>query len=294
MRGFPDVVSDYDQDADLDAQLRSPDEGSPIGDEGDPFLRRSGLEYVTDGLRNGKPTTRLAMARVDAPRSSQDSESSGRPIGIAGGSKTDEVSETDSFIYNPSFTTSEITIASYNTDKTINSRKSRYNALPRHKYAGIGHPRLPQSLASLDVDEASVPKVCRTIGRRDNRHYISVTFQTELFSSPLTGRTLLPIPVRPTSPNVNFVEETRPTRSPGTQPLHWPLNVRGSRSINHDSDFSIKVRHDRVAHWKMPHRSTRTHAHSTWGRSSSVRSTAGRVRCCSSPPHPRRRCRKQC
>jgi hypothetical protein len=67
--------NDYDQDADLDAQLRSPDEGSPVasGDERDAFLRRD----PPGGTRNGEPTARL----VDAPRSSQDS--SGRPIGIA-------------------------------------------------------------------------------------------------------------------------------------------------------------------------------------------------------------------
>ncbi|KAI9434361.1 hypothetical protein H4582DRAFT_1979281 [Lactarius indigo] len=70
--------NDYDQDADLDAQLRSPgEEGSPVvsGDERDAFLRRS--EDPPDNSRNGEPTARL----VDAPRSSQDS--SGRPIGIA-------------------------------------------------------------------------------------------------------------------------------------------------------------------------------------------------------------------
>jgi hypothetical protein len=69
--------NDYDQEADLDAQLRSPGEGSPVasGDERDAFLRRSG--DLPGGTRNGEPTARL----VDAPRSSQDS--SGRPIGIA-------------------------------------------------------------------------------------------------------------------------------------------------------------------------------------------------------------------
>lgn len=68
---------DYDQDADLGAQLRSPGEGSPMGsgDERDAFLRRSG--DAPNASRNGEPTARL----VDAPRSSQDS--SGRPIGIA-------------------------------------------------------------------------------------------------------------------------------------------------------------------------------------------------------------------
>ena len=69
--------NDYDQDADLDAQLRSPDEGSPVasGDERDAFLRRSGDPPPQS--RNGEPTARL----VDAPRTSQDS--AGHPIGIA-------------------------------------------------------------------------------------------------------------------------------------------------------------------------------------------------------------------
>ena len=61
--------------------------------------------------------------------------------------------ETDSFIYNPNFASSDTSIASYKTERTINSRKSRYNALPRHKYAGVG---LPNGLMSLGFD---VPKV---------------------------------------------------------------------------------------------------------------------------------------
>ena len=75
---WPDVHrNDYDQDADLDAQLRSPSEGSPVasGDERVAFLRRSG--DLPGGTQYGKLTARL----FDAPRSSQDS--SGRPISIA-------------------------------------------------------------------------------------------------------------------------------------------------------------------------------------------------------------------
>lgn len=71
--------------------------------------------------------------------------------------------ETDSLIYSPSFILSDTTsIASYKTERSINSRKSRYNTLPRRKYAGIGQSRLPTGLESEDVDEASasVPKVC--------------------------------------------------------------------------------------------------------------------------------------
>ena len=63
---------------------------------------------------------------------------------------TDDTQETGSFISNPSFASSEASIDSYKTERTINSRKSRYNALPRHKHAGIVPPN------GLNVD---VPKV---------------------------------------------------------------------------------------------------------------------------------------
>jgi hypothetical protein len=59
-----------------------------------------------------------------------------------------KIPETDPYIYNPSSASSE-SITSYKTERTINSRKSRYNALPRHKYAGVG---LPNGLVSLGVD----------------------------------------------------------------------------------------------------------------------------------------------
>ena len=74
--------------------------------------------------------------------------------------------DTSSFVYNPSFSSNATpSIASYKTEKSINSRKSRYNALPRRKYAGIGQLKLPQGMVSRseEVDEASasVPKVCK-------------------------------------------------------------------------------------------------------------------------------------
>ena len=81
-------------------------------------------------------------------------------------STTDNIPEIDSFIYNQSFASSDTSIASYKTERTVNSRKSRYNALPRHKYAGIGSMRRPQGLVSFDVD---LPEVCRPIRCR-NRH----------------------------------------------------------------------------------------------------------------------------
>lgn len=90
---------------------------------------------------------------------------------IAEVSSEDEL-ETNSLIYSPgsSFASSDTTsIASYKTEKSINSRKSRYNALPRRKYADIGQPKLPPGPVSKDIDEASasVPNVCRIIGSLD-------------------------------------------------------------------------------------------------------------------------------
>ncbi|KAF8265705.1 hypothetical protein EI94DRAFT_1787324, partial [Lactarius quietus] len=67
-------------------------------------------------------------------------------------STTDDIplSETDSVItYNPSFASSETTIDSYKSEKTINSRKSRYNTLPRRKYADIA---LTHGIVSSDAD----------------------------------------------------------------------------------------------------------------------------------------------
>jgi hypothetical protein len=42
----------------------------------------------------------------------------------------DEVLETYSFIYDPDLATSGTSIASYKTEKSVNSRKSRYNVRP--------------------------------------------------------------------------------------------------------------------------------------------------------------------
>jgi hypothetical protein len=142
-----------------------------------------------------------ASRRVHQPRFSSDD------INITS-STTGDNPENHSFIYNPSFASSDTSIASYKTERTVNSRKSRYNALPRHKYAGIGTLRRPQGPLSLDVD---VPKVCRSIGRWDRYNYKSFNFQTELransFSSHLQT---LSLPIR----NIHIPslgKESRPT-----------------------------------------------------------------------------------
>ena len=75
---------------------------------------------------------------------------------------TDEFSDAVSYMDNASFASSQTSITSYKTDRTVNSRKSRYNALPRRKYAGIIHSTLPKGFVSSDVqvDGASVLEVC--------------------------------------------------------------------------------------------------------------------------------------
>ena len=93
-------------------------------------------------------------------------------------STTDEFFDADSFIYNPSAASSD-SIASYKTEKTINSRKSRFIVPPRHKYANIERLKLPRGPVSLDFDCTSVLDVCRTIKCQDGYTYTS-TFQTNL------------------------------------------------------------------------------------------------------------------
>lgn len=127
-----------------------------------------------------------ASPRVYEPRFSLDD------ISITSSTPND-IPETDSFIYNPSFASSDTSIASYKTEKTVNSRKSRYNALPRHKYAGIF--RLPQGHGSFDV---GVPKVCRPIGR--DRHAYTINFQTESRDESSTSSPLRTLPIRDIQP----------------------------------------------------------------------------------------------
>ena len=56
----------------------------------------------------------------------------------------DKVPETNSFTYDSDLATSGTSIGSYKTEKTVISTKSRYNILPRHKYADYVHLRVPQ------------------------------------------------------------------------------------------------------------------------------------------------------
>ncbi len=125
----------------------------------------------------------------------------------------DKVPETNSFIYDPDLASSGTSIASYKTERTVNSRKSRYNTPPRRKYAE-SHLSVPQGLMS-NVDDASVPKVCKSIGRRNSHDYTNVTFQTELRDESLSS----PLNAQPISPKPEFDLESRPGPSSGTQPL---------------------------------------------------------------------------
>ncbi|KAH9026880.1 hypothetical protein EDB84DRAFT_1579715 [Lactarius hengduanensis] len=127
----------------------------------------------------------------------------------------------DSFVFNRSFTPSVTSIASYKTERTVNSRKSRYNILPRREYAqyaDIGPSSLPQGPVSLDVDDDD-----------------ALVLQTELDDRPLSSP--LRIPVRPISRNANFVEASGPSLAQLEHlRSHSPLDVRG----NTIGDFSIK------------------------------------------------------
>jgi hypothetical protein len=95
-------------------------------------------------------------------------------------STTDEFFDTNSFdtnsLSNKSFASSQPSIASYKTEKSINSRKSRYNALPRHKYAGVEHLR-PLDPVLSDVEDTSDLEV-----RKD---LLGITYSTmdELFDT---------------------------------------------------------------------------------------------------------------
>lgn len=97
----------------------------------------------------------------------------------------DGFSETSSFvIYNPSLASSQTSIASYKTEKSIVSRKSRYNALPRHKYAGLEHLRSPLGPVSSDVEDlvedASAFEVRRIIKCQSNHNDTSIILQSNL------------------------------------------------------------------------------------------------------------------
>jgi len=97
---------------------------------------------------NSSPTpTTEARSRVYQPNSSSDHISITSSI-------TDESFDTDSIISNASFATS---IASYKTETSVNSRNSRCNYLPRHKYAGLGHSRLSLGVGPVlsDVEDTS-------------------------------------------------------------------------------------------------------------------------------------------
>lgn len=120
----------------------------------------------TDKIHEGRPfiyDPRMASSEFTisyyetAPEVILDTITTTLPSGGAG-RPGDDASSTFSFIYDPSLASSGTSIDSCKTERTVNSRKSRYNALPRHKYAD--HDLLmPQGLASLRINDSPVPKV---------------------------------------------------------------------------------------------------------------------------------------
>ena len=141
-----------------DTQMTTPPLSLPSGDadpggpmdhihEGRPFIydpRKASSEFTISYYETASEVI------LDTITTTLPSGGAGRP--------GDDASSTFSFIYNPSLASSGTSIDSCKTERTVNSRKSRYNALPRHKYAD--HDLLmPQGLASLRINDSPVPKV---------------------------------------------------------------------------------------------------------------------------------------
>jgi hypothetical protein len=124
----------------------------------------------------------------------------------------DDDSETYSFTYDPDLASSGTSIASYKTERSVNSRKSRYKVRPRHKYADCGY-RGHKGPRSSGVDDASVPKVCKSIDPRDT------TIQWSHFSDRVKGW-IDDCDESPSSPR--SAPPSSPGPSPGTQPLDGP------------------------------------------------------------------------
>jgi hypothetical protein len=166
------------------------------------------------------------------------------------------VLETDSVIYNPSIASSGTSIVSYKTEKTVNSHTS--HIAPRHKFAEIGRPRLPQGLVTEEVDDTSTLQVCRTISSQYSCNYLNITVQQSEFDEPFSSSRS----ITPTIPKAHFVEETRQILV--TQSFDRSLDVNGSSVYG----FSLVVRYTRVAtQRKVPHRNI----HRTRLRGSNVR-----------------------
>ncbi|KAF8265965.1 hypothetical protein EI94DRAFT_1803685 [Lactarius quietus] len=111
------------------------------------------------------------------------------------------VDDSFSFIYDSSMATSGTTIASYKTEKTVISTKSRYNTRPRHKYADHGYLR-PQGFASLAVDRASIAE----------------TELSDEHDEPPSS----PPPTPTVSPKLESALESTPGPSQGTLPPDGP------------------------------------------------------------------------
>lgn len=129
----------------------------------------------------------------------------------------DGFSETSSFvIYNPSLASSQTSIASYKTEKSIVSRKSRYNALPRRKYAGLEHLRSPLGPVSSDVEDASLDvsafEVCRILKCQGNHNDTSVILQSDLRDEPDDATNMIAMAERDVVPEARTVQQlVRPT-----------------------------------------------------------------------------------
>ena len=138
--------------------------GPPPATPAEPY-RPQPQDHFTDPDSHAAPTSSHS-------ESIQDTKITILLPGAAGiGGPMDDASDTYSSIYDLYFASSSTTVASLDyTVRTVNSHKSRYNTLPRHKDLDCGpsHLRDPQDLLSLGANDASVPEVCKSIDRWDS------------------------------------------------------------------------------------------------------------------------------
>ncbi|KAN0128084.1 hypothetical protein V8E53_014121 [Lactarius tabidus] len=130
-------------------------------------LGNADTERPTDGTRGAstfiyepsKATSEITLASYKTAREILDTTTTTLSSVDAGmGGPIDEVPETNSFIYDENLATSGTSITFYKTENiSVISVKSRYNVLPRHKYAHHGYSRL-QGPGSLGLNDAPVPK----------------------------------------------------------------------------------------------------------------------------------------
>ncbi|KAH9012047.1 hypothetical protein EDB85DRAFT_1038328 [Lactarius pseudohatsudake] len=154
-----EVVTDTSRRLLGDSLLRTSDGTDPPDEPDDGTDPPAGVPPTTPGeLDRPQPhdlrTNSHAAATSSTGGQIQGTHMATLSSGAAGiGRPMDKVSEA---FHDQNSASSETSVASYKTERTVNSRKSRYNALPRRKHADSGHLGVTEGIASLNVDDASV------------------------------------------------------------------------------------------------------------------------------------------